>query len=68
MSGINQSIKQIIKYIKKEKPKIKLKFTNQNIINQTPCNISSNKFINSGFLFKDDIKKSIKKAMNFKTN
>ena len=68
VSGINQSIKQIIKYIKKEKPKIKLKFTNQNIINQTPCNISSNKFINSGFLFKDDIKKSIKKAMNFKTN
>ena len=67
-AGINQSIKQIIKYIKKEKPKIKLKFTNQNIINQTPCNISSNKFINSGFLFKDDIKKSIKKAMNFKTN
>ena len=68
VSGINQSIKQIIKYIKKEKPKIKLKFTNQNIINQTPCNISSNKFINSGFLFKDDIKKSIKKAMNFITN
>ena len=68
VSGINQSIKQIIKYIKKEKPKIKLKFTNQNIINQTPCNISSNKFINSGFLFKDDIKKSIKKAMNFKNN
>ena len=68
VSGINQSVKQIIKYIKKEKPKIKLKFTNQNIINQTPCNISSNKFINSGFLFKDDIKKSIKKAMNFKTN
>ena len=66
ISGINHSFYEIIKIIKKEKPQIKVKFTNKIILGQTPCNISPQKIIRRGFKFRDNIKKLIPKMLNSK--
>lgn len=66
ISGINHSLYEIIELIKKNKLKLKLKFTNKKILGQTPCNISSRKFINKGFKFKDSIRKLLPTILSSK--
>ena len=66
VSGFNYSFYEIMNIVKKEKPKIKIKFTNKIILGQTPCNTSPRKFIKRGFEFKDNLRKSIPQMLKSK--
>ena len=55
----NTTVKNIINIIMEKVPKIKIKYVDNEIMNQSSYNVSNNLIIEKGFLFKDDLKKGI---------
>ena len=63
----NYKVSTIVKYIKNFK-KIRIKYVDSYILNQTSYNVSNLKFKNLGFNYKGDIKKQIKNTLNLLNN
>ena len=59
----NKSVKDIIDLIKIYKNKIKINFVKNTIMNQLSYSVSREKIIKTGFVFRGNLKKSIKKII-----
>jgi hypothetical protein len=59
----NKSVKDIIDLIKIYKNKIKINFVKNKIMNQLSYSASRDKIIKTGFVFRGNLKKSIKKII-----
>jgi UDP-glucose 4-epimerase len=60
----NKSVKDIINLIKLYKKKIKINFVKNRIMNQLSYSASTDKIIKTGFVFRGNLKKSIKKIIS----
>ncbi len=60
---INTSVKEILKVIKNNKSKVKIKFIESKIMNQLSYNVDNTKIKKEGFLFKGNLNKSIKETL-----
>ncbi len=63
----NYKVSTITNYIKKIK-KIKIKYVDSYILNQTSYNVSNKKFKNLGFVFKGNIQKQIYNTLKLLRN
>jgi UDP-glucose 4-epimerase len=61
--SFNKSVKDIINLIKLCKKNIKIKFVKNRIMNQLSYSASTKKIINAGFVFRGNLKKSIKETI-----
>ena len=59
----NLTLKEIVKYFKKYRKNIKLKFENSALINQYSYKVSSDKFSKEGFLLNSKIQNDIKSTL-----
>ena len=60
----NYTVREIISVIEEEVPHLEIKMVNSEIMNQLSYEVSCKKFIETGFLFKGDIKRGIKETIN----
>ena len=64
----NTTVKNIIKIIKNEIPRIKIKTVHHKIMNQLSYEVSNKRFKSTGFKFNGSIEKSIIKTLNLIKN
>lgn len=59
----NLSVRDVVNILKKYKPRLKVKFVNNKIMNQLSYDVSNKKFKELGFKFKGNIDNSIKETL-----
>lgn len=64
----NLTVKQVIHSIKRKIKKIKIKYVNNQIMNQLSYEVLNKKFKNKGFVFNGNLQKSISKTINILKN
>ena len=59
MENFNKEVNDIINIIQIKIPNAKIRFVKNRIMNQDSYSVIANKFIDTGFKYKDDLKKLI---------
>ncbi len=65
---LNTTVKKIVDHIKEFVPELEIKFVNKEIMNQLSYEVSSKKFVSTGFKFKGKIREAISKTLNLLIN